>query len=67
MLIDESEHYSLLRAAQRDRADSFFKAMIVSAVGFNNGRIDRTRIPDHARVEYPVSFTSEPHLSSFLR
>jgi hypothetical protein len=61
-LIDESEHYSLLRAAQRERADSFFKAMIVSALGLNNGRIDPREIPDHTRVEYPVSYTSEPHL-----
>jgi hypothetical protein len=62
VLIDESEHYSLLRATQRERADSFFKAMIVSALGLNNGRIDARDIPDNARVEYPVSFASEPHL-----
>jgi hypothetical protein len=62
VLIDESEHYSLLKAAQRERADSFFKAMIVSALGLNNGRIDGRSIPEHSRVEYPVSFTSEPHL-----
>jgi hypothetical protein len=36
--------------------------MIVSALGLNNGRIDPRDIPDHARVEYPVSYTSEPHL-----
>ncbi len=62
VLIDESEHYSLLRAAQRERADSFFRAMIVCALGLNNGRIDARSIPDHARVEYPLSYTSEPHL-----
>ncbi|MFO7634703.1 MAG: BREX system ATP-binding domain-containing protein [Caldilinea sp.] len=61
-LIDESEHYSLLRATQRERADSFFRAMIVSALGLNNGRIDPRSIPDHTRVEYPVSYASEPHL-----
>lgn len=60
--IDESEHYSLLRPVQRERADSFFKAMIVSALGLNNGRIRAEEIPDHARVEYPVMFASEPHL-----
>jgi hypothetical protein len=43
VLIDESEHYSLLRGSQRERADSFFKAMIVSALGLNNGRIDARR------------------------
>lgn len=62
VLIDESEHYSLLRAAQRERADSFFKAMIVGALGLNNGRINAHDIPDHLRAEYPVSFVSEPHL-----
>jgi hypothetical protein len=62
VLIDESEHYSLLRAAQRERADSFFRAMIVSALGLNNGRINVRDIPDHSRAEYPVSYTSEPHL-----
>lgn len=62
VLIDESEHYSLLRAAQRERADSFFKAMIISALGLNNGRIRAEDIPDHARAEYPILFASEPHL-----
>jgi hypothetical protein len=62
VLIDESEHYSLLRAAQRERADSFFKAMVVSALGLNNGRIDARTIPDNTRAEYPVSYASEPHV-----
>jgi hypothetical protein len=62
VLIDESEHYSLLRGAQREKADSFFKAMIISALGLNNGRVDAHDIPEHARVEYPLSYTSDPHL-----
>jgi hypothetical protein len=63
VLIDESEHYSLLRGAQRERADSFFKAMIVSALGLNNGRIDaRREIPENPRADYPVCYSSEPHL-----
>jgi hypothetical protein len=62
VLIDESEHYSLLRAAQRERADSFFKAMIVSALGLNNGKIDGKSIPEHNRAEYPISYSSQPHL-----
>lgn len=62
VLIDESEHYSLLRTAQRERADSFFKAMIVSALGLNNGRIDARDIPDNPRADYPVSYASEAHL-----
>ncbi len=62
VLIDESEHYSLLRAAQRERADSFFKAMIVSALGLHNGRIDARDIPENPRVAYTITYTSEPHL-----
>lgn len=62
VLIDESEHYSLLRPAQRERADSFFKAMIVSALGLKNGRVDASTILVHPRVDYPISYTSEPHL-----
>lgn len=62
IMIDESEHYSLLRAAQRERADSFFKAMIVSALGLNNGRIDARDIPENIHAEYPISFASQPHL-----
>lgn len=62
VLIDESEHYSLLRTAQRERADSFFKAMIVSALGLNNGRIDAATIGSHPRFDYPIQYASEPHL-----
>ena len=62
ILIDESEHYSLLRGTQRDRADAFFRALIVSALGLNNGRINARDIPENTRADYDVSFTSEPHL-----
>ena len=61
VLIDESEHYSLLRANQRQRADAFFKAMIYAALG-HHSRVDATTIPSHARVDYTVSFASNPHL-----
>lgn len=62
VLIDESEHYSLLKARQRGRADAFFQAMICGALGLNNGRIDANHIPEHARADYPVMFASNPHL-----
>ncbi len=62
VLVDESEHYSLLPAMQRERADAFFKAMIVSALGLNNGRIDPREVSEDLRAEYPISFSSEPHL-----
>jgi hypothetical protein len=62
ILIDESEHYSLLRASQRVRADSFFKALIYGALNSNSGRIEPTGIPQHSRASYPVSFTDASHL-----
>lgn len=62
VLIDESEHYSLLRANQRDRADAFFKAMIYAALGTAGGRVDPKTIPVHASIEYDITFASAPHL-----
>jgi hypothetical protein len=62
VFIDESEHYSLLTTAQRQRADSFFKASIVSALGLANGRIDGREIPEHPRVTYPITYASDTHL-----
>ncbi len=61
ILIDESEHYSLLRATQRGRADAFFKALIYGALG-SGSRVDPTAIPEHVRVSYPTTFATNPHL-----
>lgn len=36
--------------------------MIVSALSLNNRRINAREILDNIRVEYPVSYASEPHL-----
>ncbi|NTU80373.1 MAG: DUF2791 family P-loop domain-containing protein [Chloroflexales bacterium] len=62
VLIDESEHYSLLRATQRGRADAFFKAMIYAALGQANSRVDPKSIPYHGKAEYELSFASSAHL-----
>jgi hypothetical protein len=62
LLIDESEHYSLLRANQRERADSFFKALIYAALGQANSRVDPKTIPYHGSVDYELAFASSPHL-----
>ena len=62
VLIDESEHYSLLRANQRERADSFFKALIYAALGQANSRVDPKTIPYHARLDYDITFATNPHL-----
>ncbi len=61
VLIDESEHYSLLRPSQRERADSFFKAMILAA-STDNPRIHAESIPNHTRVDYPLKFSRNAHL-----
>ncbi len=62
LLIDESEHYSTLNSTQRQRADSFFKALIACALGSNSGRVQPDDIPQHPRADYPVVFTAESHL-----
>lgn len=62
VLIDESEHYSLLRATQRGRADAFFKALIYAALGQANSRVDPKSIPYHAGVEYELAFASSSNL-----
>jgi hypothetical protein len=62
VLIDESEHYSLLRATQRGRADAFFKAMIYAALGQAGSRVDPKSIPYHNKAEYELSFASSPQL-----
>lgn len=62
VLIDESEHYSLLRATQRGRADAFFKAQIYAALGPANSRVDPKTIPYHSGADYELAFASSPHL-----
>jgi hypothetical protein len=62
VLIDESEHYSLLRVNQRDRADAFFKAVIYAALGPANTKVDPKTIPDHPRIDYDITFASSPNL-----
>ncbi|MBN1310981.1 MAG: DUF2791 family P-loop domain-containing protein [Anaerolineae bacterium] len=62
VLLDESEHYSLLRAKQRDRADSFFTAMISAALGRSQSRIDPESIPQHYLADYPLVFAESPYL-----
>ncbi len=63
VLLDESENYSLLRARQRDKADSFFKAMIYAAMpGTNNSRINPNDIPQLRYADYEIAFSPAPHL-----
>jgi len=62
VLVDESEHYSLLRPPQRQRTDTFFRALIHSALA-RRSRIEPDAIPvDYRAPEYPISFSRKPHL-----
>lgn len=61
VLIDESELYSMIKnRTMKDRADSFFKALIYAALG--PGRIDANTIPQHRLANYPVVFAENPNL-----
>jgi P-loop Domain of unknown function (DUF2791) len=60
VLIDESEHYSLLKARHRERADSFFKSMIYATMGGEH--VIESSIPQHYLMNYPVSFVTSPNL-----
>jgi hypothetical protein len=62
VLIDESEHYSLLTPVQRQRADSFFMGMIAASLGEHTSRVDAQAIPQHARAAYPLTVSASPHL-----
>ena len=57
-----NEFVGQLRAAQRGRADAFFKAVIYAALGSSNSRVDPTTIPFHSGVDYEISFATNPNL-----
>lgn len=62
VLVDESEHYSLLKPLQRQRADTFFQALICGALA-ERSQIEPDAVPVDYRVpDYPISFNRKPHL-----
>lgn len=62
VLVDESEHYSLLKPLQRQRADTFFRALICGALA-GRSQIEPDAVPVDYRVpDYPISFNHKPHL-----
>lgn len=62
VLVDESEHYSLLKPLQRQRADTFFQALIGGALA-GRSPIEPDAIPvDYRAPDYPISFDRKPHL-----
>jgi hypothetical protein len=56
VLIDEAESYSLLRPAQREKAGTFFAALVYAALGERQARIDPAALPEHRHKEYPPRF-----------
>lgn len=60
VLIDESEHYSLLTVRGKEKADNFFKALIYTALG-NRGKIAETDL-QHQYHEHPFRLKDNSHL-----
>lgn len=56
LLIDEAESYSLLKPAQRAKADQFFQAVIYAALRENQYRITADSLPQHRWKEYPLAY-----------
>lgn len=56
VLIDEAESYSLLRADQRAKAGTFFRAVIYTALGDAQARISLESLPQHRYSDYPPRF-----------
>jgi hypothetical protein len=70
-LVDESEHYSLLTAQMRERADVFFQGMIYSALRDRQTRVPGCPKPRHGahcglphggHQPYPFSYSPESGL-----
>ncbi len=56
VLIDEAETASLLRPAQRDKADLFFSTLVYAALGQRQSRIDPATFPEHRYRDYPPRY-----------
>src|SRR5262249_21978862 len=62
VLLDESEHYSLLNQRGQERADNFFKAMIYTAMASRpDCRISEGAL-EHQRHEHPFRFAERSEL-----
>lgn len=62
VLIDESEHYSLLNARGQERADNFFKAMIYTALGARpDARLNENDL-QHQHRAHPFRLTERSQL-----
>ena len=62
VLLDESEHYSLLNQRGQERADNFFKAMIYTAMASRPGcRLSESNLT-HQQREHPFRFSDRSEL-----
>lgn len=62
MLLDESEHYSLLTQRGQERADNFFKAMIYTAMASRPDCLISEGELEHQRHEHPFRFAERSEL-----
>ncbi len=62
VLLDESEHYSLLNARGQERADNFFKGMIYTALASRPGCRIVERELQHQRHGHPFRFAERSEL-----
>lgn len=66
VLLDESEHYSLLTQRGQERADNFFKALIYTAMyGREDCRLSETQLV-HQQREHPFRFADKSPLLVML-
>jgi len=62
VLLDESEHYSLLTQRGQERADNFFKAMIYTAMASREDcRLSESQL-EHQQREHPFRFADRSEL-----
>ncbi|MEW6126463.1 MAG: BREX system ATP-binding domain-containing protein [Acidobacteriota bacterium] len=62
VLLDESEHYSLLTQRGKERADNFFKALIYTAMhGREDCRLSESQL-EHQQREHPFRFADRSQL-----
>jgi hypothetical protein len=56
VLVDEAESISLLRPPQREKAGTFFRALVYAALGERQALVDPATLPQHRHRDYPPRY-----------